>query len=168
MMKVTRNPVLGTWEMAESDGAMPRGAPGLKPCDTARILVVDDETQTRSLYCSILKNSFPHVECDQAPDGARAIETFTTHHPHVVVMDILMPVMNGEEAYYEIADFCEENGWECPRFVFCSGHSPSAGLRNVVASDPAHCLLQKPIRKQILVAAVSKRVHLRPGGHQPA
>ena len=73
-----------------------------------------------------------------------------------------MPVLEGEEAFYQIEDYCQTNRWQLPCVVFCTGHAPSVGLRNVVASEPAHCLLQKPMRKRILVTALSKRLKLRP------
>ena len=161
-MKVTKNPLLGTWEMAESEGPISPGPIDLRPCDTSRILIVDDEAKMRQLFRAMLQRRFPDIEYDMAADGVQAIEQFQTHQQHVVLMDMVMPVMSGEESYYQIADHCDKSGWQCPRFIFCTGHSPSVGLRNVVASDPAHCLLQKPVRQQTLVTAVMKRVHQRP------
>lgn len=162
-MKVTKNPLLGTWEMAESEGSIRSNAGNLTPCDPRRILIVDDEAKMRNLFRAMLARKFPSIEFDLAPDGVRGVELFVEHQQHVVLMDMIMPVMNGEEAYYEIVNECEKRGWQSPRFIFCTGHSPSVGLRNVVASDPAHCLLQKPVRQQTLVAAVTKRIDRRPG-----
>ena len=162
MMRVVKNPILGTWELAESEGKMPAKNHGAVPCDPRRILVVDDEEQNRKLYSTIIRASFPTVECDFAHDGAQAVQLFLTYHPLVIVMDVVMPVLDGEEAYYQIEEHCQTSSWQPPRVVFCTGHSPSVGLRNVVASDPANCLLQKPIRKRILVTALSKRLNIRP------
>ena len=161
-MKVVRNPILGSWELAESPGAIRNNSDGGRPCIPNRILLVDDEEQTRKLYATGIGHAFPSVECDQAPDGARAVDMFIARQPLVVVMDIVMPVLDGEEAFYQIEEHCQTHNWQLPRVVFCTGHSPSVSLRNVVAGDPAHCLLQKPIRKRILVTAIAKRLGLRP------
>ena len=161
-MKVVKNPILGTWELAESDGAIPLKSHGARPCNTKLVLIVDDEEQNRRLHQTIINSAFPTVQCLQAADGAQAVELFIAHHPLVILMDVVMPVLDGEEAFYQIEEFCQTNNWQSPRVVFCTGHSPSVGLRNVVASDPSNCLLQKPIRKRILVTALSKRLNLLP------
>lgn len=159
-MKVITNPDSGAWELAESEEPIARPADS-KPYSN-RILVVDDEEQTRKLYSTIISQAFPSVECVFAADGARAVEAFAANHPRVILMDIVMPVMDGEEAFYQIEEFCSTNNWRLPHVVFCSGHAPSVGLRNVVAGDAAHCLLQKPIRKLTLVRALAKRLQMRP------
>ena len=159
-MKVITNPDSGAWELAESEEPIARPADS-KPYSN-RILVVDDEEQTRKLYSTIISQAFPSVECVFAADGARAVEAFAANHPRVILMDIVMPVMDGEEAFYQIEEYCQTNHWQNPRVIFCTGHSPSVGLRNVVASDPADCLLQKPIRKRILITALAKRLNMRP------
>ncbi len=161
-MKVVRNPLLGTWELAESEGSMPSKPQGARPCDPRRVLIVDDEEQNRKLHQTIINSAFPSVACDLAPDGAIAVQLFITYHPLVILMDIVMPVLDGEEAFYQIEEYCQTNNWQKPRVVFCTGHSPSVGLRNIVASDPADCLLQKPIRKRILITALAKRLNMRP------
>ncbi len=162
-MKVVKNPITGVWELAESEGLIPKStATGNRPCVPRLVLIVDDEEQTRQFYEKIIQQAFPSAQCLQAIHGEQAVELFIAHHPLVILMDIIMPVLDGEEAFYRIEDYCIANQWQRPRTIFCTGHSPSVGLRNIVASDPANCLLQKPIRKQTLVTALSKRLHLRP------
>ncbi len=162
-MKVVKNPITGVWELAESEGPLAKApAIGNRPCTPRLILIVDDEEQTRQFYEKIILQAFPSAECLQAAHGEQAVDLFITRHPLVILMDIIMPVLDGEEAFYRIEDHCIANQWQRPRVIFCTGHSPSVGLRNIVASDPANCLLQKPIRKQTLVTALAKRLHLRP------
>ncbi len=161
-MKIVLNPISDDWELAESNEAIqPRAASDL-PCFRNRILIVDDEEPTLKLYATSILAAFPSVTCDQACNGVQAVEQFIAHHPLVILMDIVMPVLDGEEAYYQIEEYCQANNRQLPRVIFCTGHSPSVGLRNVVASDPAHCLLRKPMRKRILLTALSKRLGLRP------
>ena len=65
---------------------------------TIRVLVVDDYTMLRqALRCVISKWSSMEV-VGEASDGLEAIEAVPVVRPHVVVMDIDMPRMNGIEA----------------------------------------------------------------------
>ena len=163
-MKIVKNPLLGTWEMAESEGTIPSKNRGSRPCNPRCVLIVDDEEPNRRLHQTIIHSAFPTVQCEQACEGAQAVSLFIARQPLVILMDIVMPVLDGEEAYYQIEEHCQVNNWQPPRVIFCTGHSPSVGLRNVVASDPANCLLQKPIRRRILITALSKRLGMRPIG----
>ncbi len=158
-MKITKDPVLGTWEMAESEQAHRIGlSSGLAPCDAQRILIVDDEESLRFSVRKVLEKDMPDCTFDVAANGAEAVERFAEGHPKIVLMDLSMPVMDGEQAFCRIMDMCEEKDWQPPGVVFFTGFDPPLGVRNVVASDPAHCLLQKPVRNQTLVMAVKKRI----------
>jgi PAS domain S-box-containing protein len=66
------------------------------------ILVVDDEAGMRNLARAILENSGFTVLT--ACDGADAVRVFTRHAAEIraVVLDLTMPVMNGEEAATEL------------------------------------------------------------------
>ena len=158
-MKITKNPVLGTWEMAESEQEHRLGAaPGMEPCDAKRILIVDDEENLRSAIRKMLEADLSDCAFDVAANGEQAVERFTEGHPGIALMDLSMPVLDGEQAYYRIMDLCAEKNWQPPCVIFLTGYDPPLGVRNVVAGDPAHCLLQKPVRNQTLVMAVKKRM----------
>ena len=103
-MKIVKNPLLGTWEMAESEGAIPAKSGGSMPCNPRLVLIVDDEEQNRKLHQTVISSAFPSVRCEQASDGAQAVALFTAHHPLVIMMDIVMPVLDGEEAFYQIEE----------------------------------------------------------------
>lgn len=60
-----------------------------------RILVVEDDTNTRKLMCAVLRqNGF---EALQAEDGAVALEIMDKEHIDLVVLDLMMPNMDGYE-----------------------------------------------------------------------
>lgn len=59
------------------------------------ILVVDDDPHIREVICFALKNEGFRVI--QAEDGRQAVEQFMAHAPDLVVLDILMPEMNGTD-----------------------------------------------------------------------
>lgn len=62
------------------------------------ILVVDDSASFRELISEFLKQQNEVVEIFSASSGKEAIELLDKFTPHVVLMDIVMPEMNGFEA----------------------------------------------------------------------
>lgn len=63
------------------------------------ILIAEDDEQNYHLFQSILHNDYQLIH---AWNGAEAVELFKQNNPHLVLMDINMPVMNGYEATSEI------------------------------------------------------------------
>jgi CheY-like chemotaxis protein len=61
-----------------------------------RILVVDDEPISRRTLCHLLQLS--GYFCAVAADGAQALELVYSFRPQAILMDLMMPVLNGFEA----------------------------------------------------------------------
>ncbi|AVH73489.1 histidine kinase [Nostoc sp. 'Lobaria pulmonaria (5183) cyanobiont'] len=61
-----------------------------------RILVVDDSTESRILLVKILTSL--GFEVNEATDGSEAIANWESWQPHLIFMDMRMPVMDGYEA----------------------------------------------------------------------
>lgn len=59
----------------------------------AKILVVDDDRQTRQLYAALL-TPFQHCVMEAA-DGREGLELVQKENPDLIISDILMPTMNG-------------------------------------------------------------------------
>ena len=60
-----------------------------------RILIVEDDVNTRKLMCAVLKqNGF---ETLQAEDGVAALDVMDKQHVDLVVLDLMMPNMDGYE-----------------------------------------------------------------------
>ncbi|MDX2177925.1 MAG: response regulator [Candidatus Sumerlaeia bacterium] len=60
-----------------------------------RILTVDDEPDVRAIIVASLRN---HYEVFEAQDGLDALEKIKRVEPDFVIMDVMMPLMNGFEA----------------------------------------------------------------------
>jgi CheY-like chemotaxis protein len=63
--------------------------------DKKKILIVDDEPNVRRLVHTILSKDFTVLE---AEDGRQAIDVACTQRPDLILMDILMPRMDGYTA----------------------------------------------------------------------
>lgn len=63
-----------------------------------RVLVADDSEIVRRGICRILRSQADIEVVCEAADGADAISKVRLHRPHVVLLDISMPVMNGFQA----------------------------------------------------------------------
>ncbi len=61
-----------------------------------RILVVEDDSRARWVLCAILKQM--GFECTSAGDGREAIDAVAADAPDLILMDLMMPVLDGLEA----------------------------------------------------------------------
>jgi DNA-binding NarL/FixJ family response regulator len=60
-----------------------------------RILVVDDHEAVRKGICAILSHRPDVEQCHEAGNGLEAIEKARELKPHLIVLDVTMPVMSG-------------------------------------------------------------------------
>lgn len=60
-----------------------------------RILLVEDDPKTRSMVALYLQREGDDVEI--AEDGVRALELVREKEPHLVILDLMLPRMNGLE-----------------------------------------------------------------------
>ena len=67
-----------------------------------RILVVDDHEVVRLGVRRLVESRPDWQVCGEACDGVQAIEKVRHLKPDLVILDILMPIMNGFEAAMEI------------------------------------------------------------------
>ena len=70
--------------------------------DKLTVLIAEDNAGNFKLFETILKNDYTIVH---AWNGKEAVELFKEYEPHIVLMDINMPVMDGYEATKEIRKY---------------------------------------------------------------
>lgn len=70
---------------------------------TKKILIVEDDTNIRSLLQLYLEQEGYQVEI--AGDGAEGLRVFKRVHPDLVLLDLMMPVMDGTQMIRELRTF---------------------------------------------------------------
>jgi DNA-binding NarL/FixJ family response regulator len=68
-----------------------------------KILVVDDNQQIRRIIRTAIERRPGFLVVGEAENGKIAVMMVGTHKPHLVLLDLSMPVMNGLEAAREIS-----------------------------------------------------------------
>ncbi|MEG3863790.1 ATP-binding protein, partial [Microcoleus sp. herbarium12] len=75
-----------------------------------RILIVDDRTDNRQLLVKMLSPLGFGVQ--EASNGREAVEMWENWQPHLILMDLRMPVMDGYEATIEIRSRIQQTNQE--------------------------------------------------------
>lgn len=113
--------------------------------ETKRILLADDDDDFRLLVSIWLRNAgFDVVE---ATNGAEAVRIARDHRFHLLLLDIVMPELDGFAALEQI----RATGAKVPA-MFVSSHS---SLREKVQAKAATTFLAKPLSPRELVTAVN-------------
>lgn len=104
-----------------------------------RVVLADDHPMLRQGVRALLEQHGVDVVAE-ASDGRAAVEAARRHQPDVVVLDIMMPLLNGIDAARQIAEACPETqvvlltALEQERLVTESVH---AGVRGFVLKTQA-------------------------------
>lgn len=129
--------------------------------DPHRILIVDDEQRIREVFRLVLSDGLPGCQIDVAANGQEALDAFSANHHAVCVMDLHMSVMDGQAAFLRMEKFCQENNWDMPSVIFCTGFAHPETVRSIVVRNSTHCLLSKPVRGEMLLNVVRSRLLAR-------
>jgi two-component system, cell cycle response regulator DivK len=113
-----------------------------------RILVVDDSEDMRELWSMWLQFWGFVVEC--ASNGLEAVRKARTFQPHIVLMDIWMPVVDGLVATETLK--ADPHMKDVPVLAMSSdGYSPAAERAREAGCD---AFLEKPVNPEVLLTAI--------------
>lgn len=104
-----------------------------------RLLIVEDDVETRTTLCDTIQLKYPFVEILCAPNGVAGLESFYEHNPDVVLSDINMPVMNGIHMAKKIRDVNST-----VQIVILTAHTDTSYLIDAIRTRVNHYIL-KPI-----------------------
>jgi CheY-like chemotaxis protein len=123
--------------------------------ESLTILIAEDSAADRMLLSSIVRRQGHEVLT--AANGAEAVEAFRQQRPQLVLMDAMMPVMDGFEAARQIKELAGEN---LVPIIFLTSLSESEALARCleVGGDD---FLAKPYNQVILAAKIKAMDRLR-------
>jgi DNA-binding response OmpR family regulator len=67
-----------------------------------RVLVVEDDAPLAHLYCTAL--ALRGIACSRAADGVAALRSIEQHRPTLILLDLMLPVMNGWTVLRELSE----------------------------------------------------------------
>ena len=116
----------------------------------AKILIVDDSSTTLLMEEMLLKK-YTNFEVLQARNGQEAVETALAQQPNLILMDVVMPKMDGFAACREMRR--QEKLRDVPIILVTSRGEP----QNVEMGFESGCsdYLTKPIESQELLQMVN-------------
>ncbi|MBB5518217.1 response regulator [Amphiplicatus metriothermophilus] len=115
-----------------------------------RVLVVDDLEVNVLLLKAKLSAANYSVLC--AESGARAIETARTEHPDIILLDVMMPGMDGYQACKILKDTPETSGIPVVMVTALDGEADrEAGLR-----AGADGYVTKPVNDKVLFRQIEE------------
>ena len=108
-----------------------------------KILIVEDNEVNRVLMRDLL--TYHGYEIIEAADGAEGIAKAKEYSPDLILMDLVMPGMNGRELAQEVA-----LRKMTPRTLFVSGYTDDAIVR-LGMLQPGLAFLNKPFSPEALL-----------------
>ena len=111
-----------------------------------KILVVEDDTNTRKLMCAVLRQH--GFETIQAADGAAALELMDKRHVDLVLLDLMMPGMDG----YELTRQLRGTWANLPILMVTARQEPGDKRQGFLAGTDDY--MTKPVDEQEMILRV--------------
>ena len=118
-----------------------------------KVLIVDDDRLNIRILTGILKSE-GYLIAD-ADSGEKALEVYSVFAPDLVLLDVMLPGINGYEACRELKRLYGDN---CSPIVFITAKNEADDVVEGLAAGGAD-YLAKPFQKKEVVARI--RTHLR-------
>lgn len=111
----------------------------------ASVLIVEDDRDTREMLGRFLE--LEGFEVQTAANGELALKVLQDEHPSVIILDLMMPVMNGWQ--FRVAQQSDPNLSKIPVVVVTA-----AGVREDIPAINADGWLSKPVDFDRLLATI--------------
>jgi DNA-binding response OmpR family regulator len=112
-----------------------------------KVLVIDDDIEMTDLLRIILVPE--HFEVTTANSGIKGIELSRQIEPDVIILDLLMPVIDGWQVCREIRKFSQ-----VPIIILSAVNKPGMVARAI--DEGADDFLLKPVPSGVLIAHINK------------
>ncbi|WP_295391776.1 ABC transporter substrate binding protein [uncultured Thiodictyon sp.] len=135
--------------------------PGQPAC---RVLIVDDRADNRGPLRALLEGLNPQpavLAVREAADGAAAVDLWEQWQPHVVFMDMRMPILSGEEATREIKARMAARPAAVRTLIVALTASAFNEYRDRFLACGCDAFARKPFLAEELFAILERRAGLR-------
>ena len=112
-----------------------------------RILIADDHTIVRMGLVSLLGTEKDMEVVGQAKNGSEAVQTALKTKPDVVIMDLVMPKMDGVEATVEL-----QKALPSARILVLTTFGTSDGIAHALASGASGALIKSAENLDLITA----------------
>jgi DNA-binding response OmpR family regulator len=104
-----------------------------------KILVIDDDPNIFNMWTRLLKREFEMIGAESGPEG---IKFLRETQPDAVVLDLMMPVINGWQVCREVRGFSDISGLSDP------------ATKEGILAEGATLFLTKPVSTDQIINAV--------------
>lgn len=118
--------------------------------DALRVLVVDDDKRVARMVERMLLSADPDLQIEMAYDGFAAGQAVEKFEPHIIILDLIMPSVDGFQLCKRLKD---DPATVNIRIIAITGDPNPTGSRKIVRLGAEICL-KKPLEKQSLLDAV--------------
>jgi len=114
-----------------------------------RIMIVDDSVSMRALIKNILtKNGY--IVTGEAENGAEAVTKYKQLKPSLVIMDVIMPVINGIESVKAIRSIDPS-----AKFIMCSAMGQQTIVLEAIQAGASDFII-KPFREDTIIQVIER------------
>ena len=115
-----------------------------------RVLIVDDHDVFAQSLGDLLELTDPPLMTEIACDGFEAGRKIQTFQPHIILLDLMMPGMNGFEVCERLKD---DPSTKAIRVIGMTGYFSAENKARIMSAGAESCLL-KPFDRATLLAVI--------------
>lgn len=120
----------------------------------SNILVVEDNLMNQKVVSMALKNKVGRV--DIANNGKEAMQMFSSSKYDIVLMDLMMPVMDGHKAAIKIRELEAGTGMRIPIIALTA--NARAGIKELCIESGMDDFITKPFKIDALIAKIEEHL----------
>jgi CheY-like chemotaxis protein len=132
--------------------AVNRAVSGARP----RLLVIDDEEDARDLMARMLARVDFDVEV--ASEGSIALERITANRPDLIVLDLMMPAMDGFEMVHQLSSREE---WRDIPIILVTAKDVSPAERRALGTSVRRVMRKGDLNREEILAEIDRAVNAR-------
>ena len=123
-----------------------------------KILAIDDKQNNLVVLTALFSSSFPDARIITALSGREGIEKALTEDPDVILLDLVMPIMDGIETCKRLK---EDNFLKRIPVIMITATKTDSKTRTKALETGVEAFLSKPIDEAELTAQISSMIRLK-------